>query len=263
MTPPLSNGLAAAEFDLPADDFRTLAKLCAQSPATPVNDNARGLDDEHVSTRTRAILRQLTMVAWLAILLGIAMQALSLAGRGSVGAHPTLIQIGVELAENVAWSFFVCAGIGLGSLLGKARPALGGLIGAVSAPLAMGLAKGSQKVLAGAAGAAEKPFIMSLMTLGVLRALEYGLLGWALAWLTSRSDARGWHFLVAGMLAGIVFGGSITWLTIDTAAARGPAMAPAQIVATTINEMIFPIGCALVVYIALRIGRQIKLVATD
>ena len=84
----------------------------------------------------------------------------------------------------------------------------------------MGLAKGSQKVMASALGAADKPVIMSLMTLGVLRALEYGLLGWALAWLVSRQQSRAWHFVLAGALAGLVFGGSITWLTIAIATAK-------------------------------------------
>ena len=56
------------------------------------------------------------------------------------------MQIVVELTQGITWSFFVCAGVGLGTTLGKARAAFGGLIGLISAPLAMGLAKGSQKV---------------------------------------------------------------------------------------------------------------------
>ena len=206
----------------------------------------------------------MVMVAWLAILLGLVMQGLSLAGRASVGTHPTLAQIAVELAQGIAWSFFVCAGVGLGTALAKARAALGGLIGAISAPLAMGLAKGSQKVMASALGAADKPVIMSLMTLGVLRAarIRPARLGAGLAGLAG-SNSRAWHFVLAGALAGLVFGGSITWLTIAIAAARDMAMAPPQIIATALNEMVFPIGCALVVYIALRVGRQLKLVAAD
>ena len=69
--------------------------------------------------------------------------------------------------------------------------------------------------------------------------------------------------MLAGALAGVVFGGSITWLTIAIATAKDIAMAPPQIIATALNEMVFPIGCALVVYIALRVGRQLKLVSTD
>jgi hypothetical protein len=250
------------EFDLPPDDFRTLAQARAQSTEVAVNDN-ESVAAEQPSEKAAQILRRMAMVAWLAILLGLAMEGLSLAGRASVGSHPTLMQIVVELTQGITWSFFVCAGVGLGTALGKARAVFGGLIGLISAPLAMGLAKGSQKVMASAIGAAEKPVIMSLMTLGTLRAIEYGLLGWALAWLASKQGSRAWQFLLAGALVGIVFGGSITWLTIDIAAARDMVMAPPQVIATALNEMVFPIGCALVVYIALSVGRQLKLVSTD
>ena len=34
-------------------------------------------------------------------------------------------------------------------------------------------------------------------------------------------------------------------------------------IATALNEMAFPIGCALVVYMALKVGRQLKLVSMD
>jgi hypothetical protein len=254
--------LASMEFDLPPDDFRTLAQARAGSTETPVNDNVLAIAAEP-STTGGLTLQRMVMVAWLAILLGLVMQGLSLAGRTSVGAHPTLTQIVVDLSQGITWSFFVCAGVGLGTALGKARAALGGLVGVITAPLAMGLAKGSQKVMGSALGAAEKPVIVSLMTLGVLRAIEYGLLGWALAWLVSRQESRAWHFVLAGGLAGLVFGGSITWLTIAIATAKDMVMAPPQIIATALNEMVFPIGCALVVYMALRVGRQLKLVSMD
>jgi hypothetical protein len=249
------------KFDLPSNDFRTLAQARARSTALPVNDNESAAAQS--SDKAAHILRRMVMVAWLAILLGLVMEGLSLAGRASVGSHPTLMQITVELTQGITWSFFVCAGVGLGTALGKARAAFGGLIGLISAPLAMGLAKGSQKVMVSAIGAAEKPVIMSLMTLGALRAVEYGLLGWALAWLASKQGARAWHFALAGALAGLVFGGSITWLTIAIAAAKDMVMAPPQIIATALNEMAFPIGCAFVVYIALSVGRQLRLVAAD
>jgi hypothetical protein len=255
--------LAAMEFDLPPDDFRTLAKAGANSSEVAINDNAAAAAAPQSSDAAAQILRRVVMVAWLAILLGLVMQGLSLAARASVGTHPTLMQIAVELSQGITWSFFVCAGVGLGTALGKARAALGGLVGVVSAPLAMGLAKGSQKVVGGALGAADKPVIMSLMTLGVLRAVEYGLLGWALAWLAGKQESRVWHFVLVGAVAGFVFGGSITWLTIAIAAAKDMVMAPPQIIATALNEMVFPIGCALVVYIALRVGRQLKLVTMD
>src|SRR3954452_4427765 len=136
MEPLRTNGqLTATQFDLPPDDFRTLAKLRAQSTAAALNDNTSGAADQP-TTAAKLALRRLMMVAWLAILLGLAMEALSLTGRASVGSHPTVMQIMVELTQGITWSFFVCAGVGLGSALGKTRAALGGLIGLISAPLA-------------------------------------------------------------------------------------------------------------------------------
>jgi hypothetical protein len=249
------------EFDLPADDFRTLARARARSTENPVNDNV-AVTASQSSKRAVLTLQRVVMIAWLAILLGLVMEGLILAGRASVGNNPTPAQVLVDLTQGITWSLLVCAGVALGTTLARARAAFGGLIGLISALLAMGLAKGSQRVVATALGVADKPFIMSLMTLGVLRALEYGLLGWALAWLADKPYSRAWHFALVGAVAGIVFGGSITWLTIGIAAAGDMIMAPPQIIATALNEMVFPIGCALVVYIAIGVRRQFKLVAT-
>lgn len=247
-------------FSRPADDFRTLGRT--RSPEAAVNDNVSATASQ-ASKKVALTLQRIVMIAWLAILLGLAVEGLILAGRASVGNNPTPAQILVELTETVIWSLFVCAGVGLGIMLARARVALGGLIGLVSAALAVALARGSQKIVATALGVVEKPIIMSALTLGALRALEYGLLGCALAWLAGRRNSRAWHFVLAGALIGIVFGGSITWLMVAVAAATDMVMAPPQIIATALNEMIFPIGCALVVYIAISVGRQLKLVAAE
>ncbi|RWO36327.1 MAG: hypothetical protein EOS08_00910 [Mesorhizobium sp.] len=59
-------------------------------------------------------LRRVVMVAWLAIALGFAMEALTLAGRLAAGSHPATTLILIELAQGVTWAFFVCAGLSLG-----------------------------------------------------------------------------------------------------------------------------------------------------
>lgn len=189
--------------------------------------------------------------------------ALILAGRFAAGSHPATTQVLIELAQGVTWAFFVCAGVSLGTALAKVRASLGGLISAISAPLAMGIAKGTQKVMVSALDAAAKPAILSLTTLGVLRAIEYGLLGWILASLASKEEPRPLHFALAGALIGAVFGGGITVLTIETAAAKDVALALPQAIATGLNEIVFPIGCSLVVYIALQIGRHMKFISSD
>ncbi|MER9238472.1 hypothetical protein [Mesorhizobium sp. M0633] len=68
---------------------------------------------------------------------------------------------------------------------------------------------------------------------------------------------------MAGALIGAVFGGGITVLTIETAAANDAALAMPQAIATGLNEIVFPIGCSLVVYIALQVSRHMKYVAAE
>lgn len=195
------------------------------------------------SNGPNAILRRLAMVAWLGIVLGFLMQGIVLAARTYLAGLPTTAQILVDLAQGVTWSFFVCAGV---------------LIGAISAPLAMGLAKGGQKVMASAMGASSEPALFSLVTLGAMRALEYGLLGWMLAFLAVRQETRASRYLLGGAAIGLVFGGAIAlWMAWSAARAGSPFATP-RLVGVSLNEILFPIGCSLVVYIALQVGAQVK-----
>jgi hypothetical protein len=240
-------------------DPETRVEPPAKVVPTAVNDNpARDPAD-----RARGVLRRMVAVAWMSIVLGLLMQGTILAGKSWLGAPPALAQLLIDLVNGVTWSFLVCAGIGLGTTIAKARATIGGLIGLISAPIALGIAKGSQKVMISALGAADKPVILSLATLGTLRAIEYGLLGWLLAWLVWKQEGRVSRYLAAGAAIGIAFGGTITALTIWTAHRKGLTMPPPAQFATSINEIVFPIGCAFVVFVGLQVGRQIKLLNTD
>lgn len=218
-------------------------------------------DVNHLSRGARLALRRVVMIAWLAIALGFAMEALILTARSITDNHPTSIQVLIELAQGVTWSFFVCAGVGLGTAIANVRASLGGLISAMAAPLAMGIAKGTQKVMASALEVAVKPAILSLTTLGVLRAIEYGILGWTLARLAGAKEQRALHFVMAGAAVGAVFGGGITALTVQTAKIGNVDFTMPQVITTAVNEIVFPMGCALVVYVTLQIGRHMKLIA--
>ena len=229
-----------------------------------VTERSSAMPDIHpLSHRAKLALRRVVMVAWLAITLGFTMEALILTVRSAAGSHPATAQVLVELAQGVTWSFFVCAGVGLGTAIAKVRASLGVVVGAISAPLAMGVAKGTQKVMVSALDLTAKPAILSLTTLGVLRAVEYGLLGWLLASLAAREKPRPLYFMLAGALIGAVFGGGVTALTIQTAAAKDVALELPQAIATGINEIVFPIGCALVVYITLQVSRHMKFITGD
>lgn len=214
------------------------------------------------SDTARQALRRVMTVAWLSILLGLAMQGLVLFSKVYLGGWPPSARIVLDLVQGVTWSFFVCAGVGLGTTIAKSKAAIGGLISMIAAPAAMGIAKGTQKLVGDLLEATQSPVIISMTSLGIVRAIEYGVLGWLLAWMVAKDEDR-WHrFLAAGASVGIVIGGGVTFATAKLAAMKGIALTPQQIVATGLNEILFPIGCSLVVFVALMIGRQLKIVTS-
>jgi hypothetical protein len=203
-------------------------------------------------------LRRLALISVLAIALGFTMQSLILATKlVSGGVFPGSLFL-VDLAQGVAWSFFVCAGVGIGVSLSKARAALAGLIAMIFAPIAMAAAKSSQKVMAGLIGAADQPAALSLATISVLRAVEYGILGWALASFARKGVERPLPYFGAGSAVGVLFGGGIAALSYHAAVTNGLNPGLPKVASTIVNEVLSPIGCSLVIYFGLVIGRNLK-----
>jgi hypothetical protein len=76
----------------------------------------------------------LLRVAWLAILLGLAMEGLLLLLTGGFGEVLGLRSAVADLVKNVSWSVFVCAGLAVGTTLSKIRVPAMGLLGFLAAP---------------------------------------------------------------------------------------------------------------------------------
>lgn len=205
-------------------------------------------------------LRRLAVAALLAIVLGFVMQGLILAGKLATGAEFPGVALFVDLAQGVTWSLFVCAGVSVATALAQGRAALASMISALFAPLALALAKSAQKAMGSVIGAASEPGVLSLSTIGVFRAVEYGVLGWVLAVLVQRRDPRPWPYLGIGAAVGLVIGGAFVWLSLDAAAGAGRQPATPQVAALIVNEVFFPIGCAFVIYISQFVGRTLKAV---
>lgn len=204
----------------------------------------------------RATLRRLAVAAVLAVVLGFVMQGVVLgltlarpAGAGSVAAG---------LVGGVTWSVLICAGVALGTAIAQGRPFLAGIVGLLVAPAALGLSKAAQKVMAGWLGAASSPALVPLATVSVLRAVEYGLLGWLLGRLVSRGEGEAWRYMGAGAVAGIVFGGAIAALTWRAAQVAGAPLTDARVAAVVLNEVVFPVGCAAVIYASQLVGRSLR-----
>lgn len=208
--------------------------------------------------QTQLALRRIATVALLAIILGFFMQGLILAGKiVSGGVFPGHLLL-VDIANGVTWSFLVCLGVAIGVSLGKVRPMLAGLTAMIFAPVAVAVAKASQKVVASLIGAPEQQALLSVATISVVRAVEYGLLGWLLARLAQKQYARAASYFGIGAAIGLVFGGTIVALTYRAGLDAGTAPALPQIVGGIINEVGFPIGCAFLIYVGQLVGRSIQ-----
>jgi hypothetical protein len=92
---------------------------------------------------------------------------------------------------------------------------------------------------AGTVGAGASPLLIA-----GLKGIEYAVFGAVLAWIGKRAFGLGAH-VGAGLAVGLTFGIAIVAATVQAAAA--PA-APVDLIAKGINEVMFPVGCALVLY---------------
>jgi len=189
----------------------------------------------------------LLRVAWLAILLGLLLQLAVLLVAAGFGKDISPRPLLAETLKTVSWSLLVCVGVALGRVAAKGQVPLEGVTGLLAAPLALTAANTVQKGVAEAVGAAGVPAGPAPLWMLAIKAAEYGALGLALNWV----GRRAWHsalgHLAVGLLTGVVFGG--VFLTVVVQSAPTPLSTPA-LVARGLNELLFPVGCALVVFIA-------------
>ena len=203
-----------------------------------------------------SILPQVVRVAWLSIGLGISFEILLLVlaaftGTAGESGRPAL----ADLAQKVSWSFLVCVGLAFGTAARKIREVVMGGLGFLAAPLAFVAAKAIHKGLGQALGtiAPGAPFTFPLLIAG-LKALEYGALGALLGYASQRHKSLAFH-AAAGIATGLTFGVLLVWAGVRSQA--GP-VGPVDLVGRGINEILFPLGCSLVIYASEAFGRRMK-----
>jgi hypothetical protein len=189
----------------------------------------------------------LLRVAWLAVVLGLLLQlALLLVtarfGRG-ISPRPVL----AETFKTVSWSLLVCVGVALGRVAAKGRVPLEGVTGLLAAPLALTAANAVQKGVAEAVDAAGVPAGPAPLWVLALKAAEYGCLGLGLEGIGRRAWRSALGHLAVGLMTGVVFGGLFLMVVVQSAPT--PLSTP-SLLAKGLNELLFPVGCALVVFIA-------------
>ena len=213
----------------------------------------------HAPTRTSAepvpppLGPTLLRVIWLAILLGLAMEGLLLllgSGFGEIiGLRPGI----ADLVKNVSWSIFVCVGLAVGTTLSKIRVPAMGLLGLLAAPAAFEISRVFHKGTLEALAASGADGDLSPLLVALIKGLEYACLGMALAWLGRRSWGGAFAHAAAGLAVGLVFGGLILWLLLESS----PQPPAAEIFSRGMNEVLFPVGCSLVLFSAGAVGKRV------
>ena len=193
----------------------------------------------------------LLRVAWLAILLGMAMEGALLLLSAGFGDLLGLRPIVADLARNVSWSLLVCVGLSVGTAVRNARVPVMGFLGFLAAPAAFEISrvvhKGAIQALAisGSAGDDLSPFLLTL-----IKGLEYGCLGLALGWVSQRPWGGAVAHMAVGFVVGSIFGGTV----IALLAASGPEVSATTLMPRGVTEVLFPVGCSLVLFSAEALG---------
>lgn len=178
--------------------------------------------------------RKLIHVAWMAIVLGVIMEVIALLAGASAA---TLVR---DTLQKVAWSSLVCFGVAIGAAAAShARATAMGLAGFLAAPVAFAVVRILQKAFSSASGAASSGVALVVL-IALLKAAEYGSFGMITGWLSTERFEHAWPYVIAGALIGLYFGGLVTVITVVGARASALPLA--------LNEILFPIGCALVLF---------------
>lgn len=213
-------------------------------PATPV---ATG---NPIVPPAQTILRG----AWLAVALGFAIEGLILASFALSGGALTAKPFTADLVQKVSWSFIVCVALAVARTASKSTGLMMGVAGLLAAPagfaIARGLHKGASQALGLVAAAAPGP---SPILVAGIKGLQYAVLGLALGWVAKKVWGGVLAHVGVGFACGVVFGVPLLVLTFQAM----PQLTAGAVAARSVNELLFPVGCALVLYASDTLGKRL------
>ncbi len=207
-------------------------------------------DPEDHSFATR-----LLRVAWLSIILGLAIEAVLVIIAEAFGQNGSTQPLIADIVQKISWSFLVCMGLAIGTTIAESLPAASGVVGLLVTPLAFYIARGLHRGAIQTLGLVERSSdSIPPLLLAALRGVEYGCLGALIGWAIRRNRGTARTHLAIGFVTGLVFGGAFLVLRSESAAVR---LALAGVLALGVNELIFPIGCAFVLYTARALEKRL------
>jgi hypothetical protein len=191
----------------------------------------------------------LIKAAWLSVLAGLAMQLLTLAAAASAGATPSLLGATLGAVGKLSWSTIVCLGVVVGLSVPRASYASAAGWGFAGAQLGFHGARALQHALGFALGQSAGTQPAALLIGGsVIKGLQYAALALTLMWLKRRETASPRNYALIGLGHGLSFGAALVTLQLQVT----QQSAPAVWIPMVVNEVVFPVLCALVVYATTR-----------
>jgi hypothetical protein len=163
-----------------------------------------------------------------------------------------------NVAQGVTWSLVVCMGLAVGTLVMRASSILVGLIGLICAPVALGAARGVQYGVSQLLGTPSAALTVALLVVAIIKAFEYGFLGFMLARFVHKQYEHARPYMILGFGTGLGFGGLVVIISALLAERAGAPLAPTAIAGLAINELLFPLFCVMVIFSVQFMGRQLR-----
>jgi hypothetical protein len=205
---------------------------------------------------TSALSSQLFAAAWMSVALGFTLEALTALGAFTLGRGTELQVFLANVGQKVGWGTLVCVGLAFAKAFKPKDTGASAWAGILGAPLAFTIGRAVHKGLSQALGldvASAAPALLVL--LASIKALQYGVLGSTLARLDLQENATMASYLRTGAWVALLFGGATLAVTALFSPARSDA---AAWLARGINELLFPLGCSLILFVASAAGKRLN-----
>jgi hypothetical protein len=187
--------------------------------------------------------------------LGFVVEAVKLLSAAGVGIFPRLnLGAVADLAGQVSWSTIVCVGLAIGTAVSRFRALLMRFWAARRSCRLwrFSLPSSGSGPVSRHLGDRFRPWPVLVHT-RYLKAIEYACLGAALGWIGDWPWGALDHVAV-GLVAGIFFAGNIGAAMYWTSP-ESPTFA--NLVVHSFNELLFPVGCSLVLFSAQALGKRL------
>ncbi len=241
--------------DLQTNVIRPLTAQTTHQHTFPVEQTAANVsqnENEEESTFLK-VSKAIFHTSWMAFVLALVIQII-LIGIVSIGGMPDNFKpFLADFVNRLSWGFLVCIALTVGTTATKFRTPLMGLLGLLFAPVAfiaariLGSGTGQLLGVPPAPADGTSPIIT-----GAIKSVQYGILGTGLGFVSQYSWGRALTHIGVGLFAGVVFGGAILIYALQAAGSAVPVL---QVVGRAANELLFPIGCALIMFLTQSFSR--------